>query len=60
MNLPNTITLARLIGCGVFAGLFLGQLDLAAFFVYLLLEVLDQADGKAAPCSASRRRPART
>ena len=48
MNLPNRITLARLLGCVAFAGLFILGHTTAALITYVLLEVLDQADGKLA------------
>jgi CDP-diacylglycerol---glycerol-3-phosphate 3-phosphatidyltransferase len=48
VSLPNTITFARLLGCIVFAALFIGGFIAAALTVYIILELLDQADGKLA------------
>ena len=47
-SLPNAITGARLLGCILFACLFARGAYSAALALYVVLELLDQADGKLA------------
>jgi CDP-diacylglycerol--glycerol-3-phosphate 3-phosphatidyltransferase len=47
-QLPNAITAARLLGCIAFAALFIGGALRAALALYVVLEALDQLDGKLA------------
>ena len=47
-HLPNAITFARLVGCILFAWLFSHAAYGAALALYVVLELLDQADGKLA------------
>jgi CDP-diacylglycerol--glycerol-3-phosphate 3-phosphatidyltransferase len=47
-QLPNAITAARLVGCVGFAALFIGGAARVALAVYVVLEALDQLDGKLA------------
>lgn len=47
-SLPNAITGARLFGCILFACLFARAAYSAALALYVVLELLDQADGKLA------------
>jgi CDP-diacylglycerol--glycerol-3-phosphate 3-phosphatidyltransferase len=45
---PNAITAARLVGCVGFAALFIAGAGRAALALYVVLEALDQLDGKLA------------
>ena len=48
MNLPNKLTMARIIAVPIFVILYMKQLYLAAFIVFILASFTDMLDGKIA------------
>ena len=46
MNLPNKLTMARIIAVPIFVILYMKQLYLAAFIVFILASFTDMLDGK--------------
>ncbi len=48
MNLPNRLTMARIVAVPFFVGAYMKQMFLAAFVIFILASITDMLDGKIA------------